>query len=288
MFYRPAPVRLPRSFISNLRTRSFQSDSNAPKFRPYVFIPIHTPLLNVASTGRLYLITQLFFIPVTTNASSAPDIQELSCCHTPFARIFSWASTHRANSRLPGSAKPAANFTKPAPSGCRNLRRNFTPTIGRAGTPSQRLPTSIAVRKLLSMSAATIFPRTQISASSRSLPPAPGFSPQCPRSSPSSAFNKALTSWATAIPRGALVLAEHTYDQRVDQLLMRLAQFGQKKPAPARSWPEPRARLVALDFFAAHGLTSCAANQFRHIAGQGFRETMQGASLLSRSWLKSL
>src|SRR5713101_2539369 len=75
MFYRPAPVRLPRSFISNLRTRSFQSGSNAPKFRPYVFIPIHTPLLNVACTGRLYLITQLFFIPVTTNASSAPDIQ---------------------------------------------------------------------------------------------------------------------------------------------------------------------------------------------------------------------
>ena len=39
-----------------------------------------------------------------------------------------------------------------------------------------------------------------------------------------------------------------TYDQRVDQLLMRLAQFGQKKPAPARSWPESRARLVTLDF----------------------------------------
>ena len=38
------------------------------------------------------------------------------------------------------------------------------------------------------------------------------------------------------------------YDQRVDQLLMRLAQFGQKKPAPARSWPESRARLVTLDF----------------------------------------
>src|SRR6266851_3617913 len=125
MFYRPAPVRLPRSFISNLRTRSFQSDSNAPKFRPYVFIPIHTPLLNVASTGRLYLITQLFFIPVTTNASSAPDIQELSCCHTPFARIFSWASTHRANSRLPGSAKPAANFTKPAPKWLPKLAQEF-------------------------------------------------------------------------------------------------------------------------------------------------------------------
>ena len=86
----------------------------------------------------------------------------------------------------------------------------------------------------------------------------------------------------------ALVLAEHTYDRRVDQLLARLAQFGQEKLAPARSWPESRARLAALDFFAAHGLTTCAADQFRHIAGQGFRETMQGASLLSRSWLKSL
>jgi len=86
----------------------------------------------------------------------------------------------------------------------------------------------------------------------------------------------------------ALVLAKHTYDRRVGQLLARLAQPRQKKLAPARSWPEPRARLVALDFFAAHGLTACAANQFRHIAGHGFRATIQGASLLSRSWLKSL
>ncbi len=86
----------------------------------------------------------------------------------------------------------------------------------------------------------------------------------------------------------ALVLAEHTYDRRVEQLLTRLAQSGQKKMAPARSWPDSRARLVALDFYSAHGLTACAANQFRHIVGHGFRETIQGASLLSRSWLKSL
>ena len=85
-----------------------------------------------------------------------------------------------------------------------------------------------------------------------------------------------------------LVLAEHTYDRRVDQLLTLLAQAGLRKIAPARSWPESRARLVALDFYAAHGLPNCAAKQFRHIAGHGFRETIQGASLLLRSWLRSL
>jgi Glycosyl transferases group 1 len=85
-----------------------------------------------------------------------------------------------------------------------------------------------------------------------------------------------------------LVLTEHTYDRRADHLLARLAQSGQQKFAPARSWPESRARLVALDFYSAHGLTACAAKQFRYIAGRGFRETIRGASLLSRSWLKSL
>jgi hypothetical protein len=85
-----------------------------------------------------------------------------------------------------------------------------------------------------------------------------------------------------------LVLSEHTYDRRVDQLLTRLARAGKTKSAPARSWPESRARLVALDFYAAHALPDCAARQFRRIAGNGFRETIQGASLLSRSWLKSL
>jgi len=85
-----------------------------------------------------------------------------------------------------------------------------------------------------------------------------------------------------------LVLARHTYDQRVEQLLARLTQMRGRHSAPARSWPESRARLVALDFYSAHGLPACAARQFRHIAGHGFRETMEGASLLSRAWLRSL
>jgi hypothetical protein len=86
----------------------------------------------------------------------------------------------------------------------------------------------------------------------------------------------------------ALVLAEHTYDRRVDHLVERISDAKLQRLAPARSWPESRARLVALDFFAAHGLTHCAAAQFRHVAGHGIRETIQGASLVTRSWLKNL
>ena len=85
-----------------------------------------------------------------------------------------------------------------------------------------------------------------------------------------------------------LVLREHTYDQRVERCLALLEDAKLRKQAPARSWTETRARLVALDFYAAHGLTGCAAGQFRKIAGHGFWETMEGASLLSRAWLRSL
>jgi|SRR5882762_1135172 len=85
----------------------------------------------------------------------------------------------------------------------------------------------------------------------------------------------------------ALVLTEHTYDQRVEQLLLRLRQAGLNKMAPARSWPESRARLAALDFYAANGLVRCAAAQLRHIVGRGLPETIRGFSLVSRAWLKS-
>jgi len=85
-----------------------------------------------------------------------------------------------------------------------------------------------------------------------------------------------------------LVLADHTYDKRVLAVLGRLAASRGTRPAPARAWSDSRARLVALDFYAAHGLTQCAAAQFRRIAGRGFRETIEGASLLSRAWLRSL
>ena len=85
----------------------------------------------------------------------------------------------------------------------------------------------------------------------------------------------------------SLVLSEHTYDRRAEQLLAHLVQAGQSRLAPARNWSEPRARLVALDFYASRGLTSCAAGQLRKIARHSVRETIRGASLLSRSWIKS-
>jgi len=85
-----------------------------------------------------------------------------------------------------------------------------------------------------------------------------------------------------------LVLAEHTYDQRAGQLLARLADHENSRQAPARMWSEARARLMAMDFYAAHGLTGCTAGQFRHVVGRGFRETIEAASLLSRAALRSL
>jgi glycosyl transferase family 1 len=85
-----------------------------------------------------------------------------------------------------------------------------------------------------------------------------------------------------------LVLAEHTYDNRVDRLLQLLKSTPGKHLAPARAWPEARARLAALDFFSAHGLARCANRQFPHVAGRGFRETIQAASLVFRAWLNAL
>ena len=85
-----------------------------------------------------------------------------------------------------------------------------------------------------------------------------------------------------------LVLADHTYDRRAGQLLARLAHSENVKQAPARKWPEANSRLAAMDFYAAHGLTACAARQFPYIAGHGFRETIEAASLLSRAAWRSL
>jgi len=82
-------------------------------------------------------------------------------------------------------------------------------------------------------------------------------------------------------------LREHTYDARVEQLVAHLRLQGTKKLAPARDWSEARARLMALDFFASHGAVDCAASQFRHIACRGFRETVEGAALLTRAWLRA-
>ena len=82
------------------------------------------------------------------------------------------------------------------------------------------------------------------------------------------------------------VMGEHTYDHRAEQILRRLEQFGGQKLAPARAWPQARAQLMYLDFYAAHGVRDCAARKFECIRGNGLRETLQGAMLLGKAWLK--
>jgi hypothetical protein len=84
------------------------------------------------------------------------------------------------------------------------------------------------------------------------------------------------------------VLNEHTYDHRVESLLCRLNKSTPELLAPARGWPEYRARLVYLDYFASLGEVATARSQFRHIAGRGLGETVAGAMLLCKSWGRGL
>jgi hypothetical protein len=85
----------------------------------------------------------------------------------------------------------------------------------------------------------------------------------------------------------AKVLQEHTYDSRVEQLLGHLERVGSAELAPARHWPEHRVRLMYLDFFASVGLFNCCRRQFQHIVGSGFRETLEGAILLGKAWIRN-
>jgi hypothetical protein len=85
----------------------------------------------------------------------------------------------------------------------------------------------------------------------------------------------------------AKVLQEHTYDSRVEQLLGHLERAGSAELAPARHWPEHRVRLMYLDFFAAVGLFNYCQRQFQHIVGSGFRETLEGAILLGKAWIRN-
>jgi hypothetical protein len=83
-------------------------------------------------------------------------------------------------------------------------------------------------------------------------------------------------------------MSEHTYDSRVEQFLDHFRKFGSQKLAPARRWPRPRIGLMYLDFFAAHGVSGCAWKQFRGFAGRGFSETIQGATLVAKAWVRGL
>jgi hypothetical protein len=84
------------------------------------------------------------------------------------------------------------------------------------------------------------------------------------------------------------VLSEHTYDNRVESLLDRLNKSPREMLAPARVWPEYRARLAYLDYFASLGFVATAHSQFRHIAGRSIRETIEGAVLIGKAWSRGL
>jgi hypothetical protein len=83
------------------------------------------------------------------------------------------------------------------------------------------------------------------------------------------------------------VLREHTYDTRVSMLLSRLEAAGGAKLAPARNWPEARSRLMALDFYASHGVLQAAESEYGRIAGRGIWETVAGATLLGKALIKN-
>jgi hypothetical protein len=84
------------------------------------------------------------------------------------------------------------------------------------------------------------------------------------------------------------VLNEHTYENRVQSLLDRFNKCPREMLAPARAWPEHRARLAYLDYFASLGYVATAHSQFRHIAGRSIRETIEGAVLLGKAWGRGL
>jgi len=81
-------------------------------------------------------------------------------------------------------------------------------------------------------------------------------------------------------------LSEHTYHNRAQVVLSRLAKSGACKLAPAAKWAEPHVRLSYLDFFDSHGQVDLAVSEFRHIAGHGFHETIKGAALLGKGRLR--
>ncbi|MGC1201825.1 MAG: glycosyltransferase [Candidatus Acidiferrales bacterium] len=88
-----------------------------------------------------------------------------------------------------------------------------------------------------------------------------------------------------AIAARTKVLADHTYEARARQTLERLREAGDRKLAPARTWPASNAGLLYVDYFAAHGRSDLAGLEYRRIAGRGIRATVEGAALLVKSQL---
>ena len=80
-------------------------------------------------------------------------------------------------------------------------------------------------------------------------------------------------------------LSEHTYDQRVELLLARIGQISGQ--APARSWPEWKAGLIPLDFYAANGLEECMNRQYKYISKRSIISMIYGIPIVARAWLRA-
>jgi hypothetical protein len=84
------------------------------------------------------------------------------------------------------------------------------------------------------------------------------------------------------------VLAEHTYDDRVDSLLQRLEQRSASFCAPARQWSEGRTRLHYLDYYASHRLFDHAYREWRRLARLDFPNMLRGLMAIGRAWVAQL
>jgi glycosyltransferase involved in cell wall biosynthesis len=84
-----------------------------------------------------------------------------------------------------------------------------------------------------------------------------------------------------------LTLSQHTYEQRVETLLARIDQTSARNQAPARSWPEWRAGLIPLDFYAASGLKECMNKQYKYIARRNIIGMIAGTPIVARAWLRA-
>ena len=84
-----------------------------------------------------------------------------------------------------------------------------------------------------------------------------------------------------------LALSRHTYDQRVEALVARIEQTSARNQAPARNWPEWKAGLVPLDFYAANGLKECMNKQYKYIAQHHIIGMIAGIPIVARSWFRT-
>ena len=90
--------------------------------------------------------------------------------------------------------------------------------------------------------------------------------------------------WRVAQAGRQKVIREHTYDCRVEMLLVRLMQTEGEFFAPARQWRESPVRLVYLDYFAGNGALDCASDELRAIVRLSLRDATRGAAILARAW----